>query len=269
MEKIMSITIWVLLFILGSCIYSFLNVIIYRAPKKMNFIKGRSICPACGHTLKAWDLVPILSYMALRGKCRYCKEKIGVRDTLIEIAGGVIAVICAWHFQDAPIEGVIVFAFISILTVVTWTDIDTMEIPDGCHIAIAVLAVISFIISTAILHGVNEYTVTGVKLASRIIGMLCISMPMLIMALALPGAFGGGDIKLMMAGGLFLGWKLTVVAAVLALLTGGLWGILLLITKKKGRKEHFAFGPFLCAGMALAIFFGEALVRWYMGFLQF
>ncbi len=269
MEKIAGITIWVLLFVLGSCIYSFLNVIIYRVPKKMNFIKGRSICPACGHKLKAGDLVPVLSYLALRGKCRYCKEKIGIRDTIIEIAGGIIAVICAWRLWDAPIEGAVVFAFICILTVVAFTDIDTMEIPDGCHIAIAVLAVISFIISAAVLPGVNEYMVTDVTLISRLIGMVCISIPMLVMALAIPGAFGGGDIKLMMACGLLLGWKLTVIAAVLAVITGGVWGIFLLAAKKKGRKEHFAFGPFLCAGMVLAIFFGKALVGWYMGFWQF
>lgn len=260
MERTMTIIIWVLLFILGSCIYSFLNVIIYRTPRKMDFIKGRSICPICNHILQAWDLVPVLSYLALGGRCRYCKEKIGVRDILLEISGGVIAIICAWYWWDTPVEAVLAFAFICVLTVVTWTDIDTMEIPNGCHIVIAVLAVISFVI--------NTYTGTGITLVSRLIGLVCISVPMLIIALAIPGAFGGGDIKLMMAGGLFLGWKLIVVSMVIALLTGGLWGIILLITGKKGRKEHFAFGPFLCMGMALAIFFGETLAGWYIGYLQ-
>lgn len=271
METAYKIIIWVLLFILGSSIYSFLNVIIYRVPKGMNFIKGHSMCPECKHTLKAADLIPVLSYIMLRGRCRYCGEKIGIRDTLIEIAGGALAVLCAWCRRGDPLGAVMIYAFISVLTVVYFIDMDTMEIPDGCHIAIAVLAVAVTVLDMfsqgTFLSGI--YTPTGITIIQRLIGLICISLPMLIIALVIPGAFGGGDIKLMAAGGLFLGVRLTVVSAVLAVLAGGTWGIILLASRKKGRKEHFAFGPFLAAGMVLSIFAGDALAGWYMGFLQF
>lgn len=241
---------------LGACVFSFLNVIIYRLPRQKSFVRGRSFCPACGHTLKAADLVPVFSYLFLRGKCRYCGQKIGPRDTLVELGGGLLALLCAWLYRDAPAAGVTVFAFFCVLTVVAFIDADTMEIPDGCHIAILLLAVVSY------------FTMPGTSLLSRLIGMVCISVPMLLLALLISGAFGGGDIKLMAACGAFLGWRLVLVSALLGLLFGGLWGIYLLAAKKKGRKEQFAFGPFLCVGMLLGILFGETLIDWYMGFLK-
>jgi len=95
----------------------------------------------------------------------------------------------------------------------------------------------------------------------------CVSVPLLLLTLLIPGAFGGGDIKLMAACGFFLGWKLNLIALAIGIFTGGIWGIWLLATKKKERKEHFAFGPFLCVGVVCAWFLGERLLDWYWGFL--
>ena len=91
---------------------------------------------------------------------------------------------------------------------------------------------------------------------------------MLLLTLAVPGAFGGGDIKLMGACGAFLGWKITLVSAFIAILFGGMWGIGLLLGKKKSRKDHFAFGPFLCIGMVIGLLWGGQIISWYMGFLE-
>lgn len=236
---------------LGACIFSFLNVIVYRVPRKMSFVKGFSQCPSCGHRLHAPDLVPVFSYLFLAGKCRYCKERIGIRDTLVELFGGLTALFCFLKYDEYG-AALTVFAFLCILTVVTLMDIDTMEIEDGCWIGAAVLAVAAV------------FTMPGITVLERLAGAACVSIPMLLLCLVFPGAFGGGDIKLMAGCGLFLGWKLTFTAAALAILSGGLYGIWLLASGRKDRQDVFAFGPFLCLGMAVAVFWGESLIRWYL-----
>ena len=137
-----------------------------------------------------------------------------------------------------------VFLFFCILTVV-----------DGCWIAVYVLAAAAC------------FTMPEISFVSRLIGIVCVSVPMLLLTLAVPGAFGGGDIKLMGACGAFLGWKITLVSAFIAILFGGMWGIGLLLGKKKSRKDHFAFGPFLCIGMVIGLLWGGQIISWYMGFL--
>ena len=209
-------------------------------------------------------MVPIFSYLLLRGKCRTCKAPISPRYPLVETLGGVSAVLCLWRFGGTG-EGwfqltpsvILVFAFLSVLTVVAFIDIDTMEIPNGLVLAAACCGIISL------------FVFPEITLLSKIIGVFSVSVPLLVLTLLIPGAFGGGDIKLMAACGLFLGWQLSLVSLFLAILTGGLYGGILLATGKKGKKEHFAFGPFLCGGMAAAFFFGKEILSWYLGFFQF
>lgn len=138
----------------------------------------------------------------------------------------------------------ITIIFCCILGVVALQDIKRMEIEDGCHIAILLLSFISMVFF-------EQPTVL-----SRLIGALCISIPMLFITLLLPGAFGGGDIKLMAVGGLLLGWRVAVTSAVISIFLGGVYSLYLLIVKHADRKTCFAFGPFLCVGMAIGkIFF--------------
>ena len=134
-------------------------------------------------------------------------------------------------------------------------DLDTMEIADGCSIAIVVLT------------AAGLFFMKDITIGQRLIGMVCISVPMLLLAIAVPGAFGGGDIKLMAAGGLFLGWRTVLASAIIGILLGGGYGIYLLASGKKGRKEQFAFGPFLCVGMILGLLFGNQMIDWYLAIL--
>ena len=134
----------ILVFFTGTCIFSFLNVIIYRVPRQMSFVKGFSICPSCGKRLGPKDLVPVFSYLFLKGRCRYCKASIGIRDTLIEVLGGLLALLCVYKYENYG-TALTVFAFFSILTVVAFLDIDTMEIEDGCQIAAVIVAAISIV----------------------------------------------------------------------------------------------------------------------------
>ncbi len=274
----MDITVWmavilgIFLFFLGSSVFSFLNVVIFRVPRKEEFIKTRSHCPGCGRTLTPLELIPVVSYICLGGKCRTCGSKIGLRDVLVELLGSGLCILSFWYYFQAPVESLAAgllgdfygrflaaltaFAFFSVLTVITFIDIDTMEILPGTVIAVAVLAVISY------------FTMPPVSILSRIIGALCVSLPMFLLTLVINGAFGGGDIKLMAAAGLFLGWKTTLVSTLLAFVFGALWAVWLLLSKKKGRKDHFAFGPFLCMGMAVGLLYGDAVIQWYLGFLR-
>ena len=148
------------------------------------------------------------------------------------------------------------YAFFALLLWLSVIDAKTQEIPPVFPISILVLGVLAI------------WTMPEVSILDRILGFFTISLPMYLIVLAVPGGFGGGDIKLMAAAGFFLGWKTILVSFFIALLLGGGYGIILLVTKKKGRKDHFAFGPFLCIGMVLGYYFGNALISWYLGLAQ-
>ncbi|MCF0134732.1 MAG: prepilin peptidase [Blautia sp.] len=242
-------------FITGTCIFSFLNVVVFRIPRKQSFVKGFSYCPACNHRLGVLDLCPIFSYLFLGGKCRYCKAEIPARDTFVEFLGGLLAAGCMFRFGELY-SAVCVFAFFCILMVVALLDLDTMEIEDGCHVMILLIA------------GVSCFVMPEISLISRLIGFLCISLPMLLVTLVIPGGFGGGDIKLMAVCGLVLGVKWILLAAFFGILTGGIYGMMLLATGKKERKAHFPFAPFLCLGMVISVFWGDIIWNWYLGFLN-
>lgn len=120
-----------------------------------------------------------------------------------------------------------------------------------------------FIIVFLILALVSCFFIREISFLERIIGFFSISVPMLLLTVAISGAFGGGDIKLMAAAGLFLGWKLCVLSFFIGVIFGGGYGSYLLLVKKKGRKDHFPFGPFLCFGIMIAICFGNDFLEWY------
>lgn len=143
--------------------------------------------------------------------------------------------------------------FVGLLIAVAVCDWKTMEIPDALN-----LLLLGNGVAAGIFFG-------ELSVGNRLCGMVSVSVPMLLLALAVPGAFGGGDIKLTAACGVFLGWKRNLIAAFLAVLSGGIYGIWLLAAGKKGRHEYFAFGPFLCLGMVIALFWGDMLWAWYLG----
>ncbi len=260
---LLNIVIYALIFMFGASVFSFVNVLIYRVPRHLPFGNERSFCPSCGNMLKGYDMVPVFSYLVLGGKCRFCKERISMRYPVIELMGGLMAVFTFHYYGYDGMYSLkvfgqvgIVFSILALLTAVAFVDIDTMEIPNGFVIAILICGILSMLFFPEL------------SLSSRAIGIFSISVPLALITFAVPGAFGGGDIKLMAALGIFLGWKLSIVAFFLAVLTGGSYGIYLLASRKKGRKEHFAFGPFLCVGTAVSIFYGYQWIDWYLGFLR-
>lgn len=251
MDMVLKIILAVLIALAGMCIFSFLNVVIYRVPQHMNFVTGRSHCTHCGHVLSGLDMIPVISWICLRGKCRYCKAPVSARYTVVELLGGALALLCAYQY-GIRWKALIVFTFFAVLTVVAFVDADTMEIPNGFVIAAAVVGVISI------------FAFPEIGIVSRLIGIVCVSVPMLLLAMFIAGGFGGGDIKLMAACGIFMGWKISLIAMFFAVLAGGAYGVILMARKKAGRKSQFAFGPFLCVGMAAAFLWGEKILDWYL-----
>ena len=223
---------WTIRFFFGACIFSFLTVVIDRLPRGENVVRGRSHCTSCGRELTAWELIPCVSFLCLGGKCRGCGERIPLR--------------CFWT---------VIFAYLGILLVVALIDWDTQMIYDRFHIMILILAVFDFLL----------YPERGI--VTRLIGALIISVPMLILALVIPGAFGGGDIKLMAASGLLLGTASIVCAMFIGIVTGGGYAAVMLAGKKLEKKDQFAFGPFLALGLAAAVFWGNQIAAWYLHFL--
>lgn len=247
-------------FFFGACIFSFLGVVADRLPRGEGIVQGRSHCTACGRTLTPAELIPCISYLALRGRCKGCGATIPRRAFFGELAGGLAWILCAERFgfgytELLSMEGAVVFCYLGILLVVALIDWDIQIIYNRFHVLIAILAVTQLFLAPG--HGLGD----------RILGALIVSVPMLVLTLIVPGAFGGGDIKLMAASGLFLGTDAIVCAMFFGLLSGGAYAAWMLATKKLGRSDHFAFGPFLALGLAIAVFWGDGIAAWYLSVL--
>jgi leader peptidase (prepilin peptidase)/N-methyltransferase len=245
---------WILVFALafGLAIGSFLNVLVYRLPRRQDFVRGFSHCPACRHRLHAKDLIPLASCLFLRGRCRYCGARISPRYFLVEAVTGAAFLLLFLTGRNAW-QAALGCAVFSILLCITLIDADTREIPDSLNIALALCGILAI------------WLMPEVTLPARLIGIVCASLPMLLLAFAVEGAFGGGDIKLMAAAGLLLGWQNTLLAFFVGIILGGLYGAALLVSGRRGWKEHFAFGPCLCVGILAALFCGEHVIGWYLG----
>ena len=240
-----------LLCLFGACVGSHLNVVIHRLPHKGEYLSSaRSKCPACGRVLKLFDLIPILSYLALKGRCRYCGAKISARYLVVEVVTAALAAFSFMRF-GFTLGSIVAFGTAAILLAVAIIDRATMEIPTSLCVALvpfAILAVWAF----------------DVPLLQRVIGAFCVSVPMLLLALLIKGAFGGGDIRLMTVCGFLLGFQNVIFAFFTAVLTGGAYAVFLLARRKKARGEHIPFGPHLCFGVVLALFYGSLLTRKYL-----
>ena len=258
------IPIYILIFAFGIVIGSFLNVCIYRIPQHETVVTERSHCMRCGYQLAWYDMVPVFSWLFLRGRCRHCGAHIPARYLLVELLGGVLALGCTWRYGAAyALPGglfgmswaaLLALAVCGILLSVSLIDAETQTIPDRLNLALAVCGAVSVLLSPA-------------DWLPHVIGALCVSVPMFLLCLVIDGAFGGGDIKLMAAAGLFLGWQNTLLAMFFGIVFGGMYGIYLLAAKKAGKKDHFAFGPFLCVGIVIAMLFGGPVLEWYCAFL--
>lgn len=243
---------YISLFLLGGVFGSFLNMLAYRLPEKVS-LKGRSICPACKHPLSSMDLIPYLSYILLKGRCRYCGDKIGVRYFFIEVVCGVSFVFTYYYFGFKWL--MLKYTYLCLVFIlVTIIDLRYKIIPN--HIVVA------NIIIGLVLH---FFSWNDISVMSSLIGFLVGGS--ILFLIALIGPMGGGDIKLMASLGLFLGWKKIIIAIILSFIIGGFISLILVILKIKGRKDKIAFGPFLIVGAFLVSFYYFDVIKLYMSLI--
>lgn len=247
------------MFILGTIIGSFLNVVIYRIPEGKSIIyPPNSFCPKCGHKLSPLDLVPVLSWLFLKGRCRYCGEPISIQYPLVELLTGTLYVLVfsAFGLDIKTITGLIL---VSVLIAVSFIDIKYREIPTEIIITgfILVLAVYVFSLATGIME-LQEFL-------NYLYGFLFAAAVMLIFVL--PGWMGGGDFKLSAFIGFVLGLKLTVVFLFFSFVIGGLVSGIQVIFTEKSIKEYVPFAPYLALGGITAAIFGQQILNMYLQIL--
>ncbi len=235
----------------GLVIGSFLNVVIARVPERRSLWRPGSACPGCGAAIAWYDNIPILSFLALRGRCRACATPIPWRYPLVE---GVTAALfggAAYRFGPTP-EAVVAAALLAVLVALTAIDLEHQIIPD----------VISL---PGILAGALANLATGrVPWLESLIGIVVGGGVFLVIILASGGGMGAGDMKLGAMLGAFLGWKVVLLAIFVAVVIGGVLAVTLIATGVRGRKDPIPFGPFLAAGGAAGLFWGEGVLRWYL-----
>lgn len=248
----LELTPHIIIFIFGITIGSFLNVCIYRIPLGESIVTAPSHCMTCGRKLKWYDMVPVFSWLVLGGKCRNCKSKISVQYPIIEGVNGILYVmICAVNGLEW--SSVIYCFMASALLALSIIDWRTYEIPFGINVFLFVLGIAMTILDRG-------------NLVEHLIGMICVSVLLGILYLLTGGrAIGGGDIKLMFACGLILGWKLILLAFFLGCIIGSVVHIIRMSVKKAGRM--LAMGPYLSAGIFLAALWGNAWINWYLSLL--
>jgi leader peptidase (prepilin peptidase)/N-methyltransferase len=241
--------------VLGLIIGSFSNVCIYRIPRNESLIRPGSHCPKCNQPIKFYDNIPLVSFIILKGKCRYCKEKISWQYPLVEFLTAVLYLLLFLRYGLQLVTFVYMF-FCSALIIITFIDLKENIIPDVLSLPLLLLGfLMSFFLKN--LSPINSLLGIlaggGVLLLVAILGSFLFKKE----------AMGGGDIKLAAMVGAFLGWQLTLLSLFLSFFTGAIIGIVILI-KNKGESDPIPFGPFIALGTIIALFFGNSIINWYL-----
>ncbi len=247
----MAYTIFIFLF--GLIFGSFYNVVGLRVPQKESIVHPPSHCPKCQRRLTVLDLVPVLSYVFLGGKCRSCGNKISWVYPFIELMTGVLFAFAYWQLGWG-IELIVAFFFISLLVIIVVSDLAYMLIPDK--------VLIFFLPLLAIGRVLSPLTPWWDSLVGAVVGFGILY----IIAVLSNGGMGGGDIKLFFLIGLVLGTIDTLLTLFLAAVIGMIVGITVLSKNKQGRKTPIPFGPSIALAAVIVYFYGDLLINWYLGF---
>ncbi|MGQ0568526.1 MAG: prepilin peptidase [Armatimonadota bacterium] len=233
---------------LGALLGSFANVVIYRLPRGESIVAPGSRCPHCGTPIQPWDNIPLVSFLALRGRCRHCGDRIGFRYPLVEALMALLAVSVWVAFPDT-LSRAWGFVFVFLLVIITFIDLDHQLILNrvtypGIALGLIFAAAQGRLVPSA---------ASAIAAAGLIATIVILSR----------GGMGGGDIKLAGLMGAFLGWPGIAVALFSGFLAGGIVGIVLLTLRLRGRKDAIPFGPALAVGALIALFWGHAIATWY------
>ena len=240
----------VALTLIGLCVGSFCNVLIYRIPLGEEFVKTPSHCMSCGHRLKWHELIPVASWLVQGGKCRSCGVKLSAQYPVIEALNGVMWLITGLLYWNEPIRMVLYCVLFSMLMVLSVIDWRIFEIPNGINLTILIL-------------GVIQLAADWRKWSVYVIGLVCVSVVFLLLWFLTGGAgLGMGDVKLMAAAGLLLGWQKIILAVLIGSIAGA---VIHMIRMKRGAGRKLAFGPYLAGGIWASALFGGAIISAYLG----
>jgi leader peptidase (prepilin peptidase)/N-methyltransferase len=245
--------------LVGALVGSFLNVCIYRLPRRESIVWPGSHCPACSHPIAWYDNIPLASYLVLVGRCRSCSVPIPWRYPVVEGLNAAGYIVLLWYFGLGWSTAVYALLY-SLLIVVAGTDLSHKIIPNAITLPGTAVGLLS------------SATVLSTGLVNGFIGMVVGGGLLWLLAWLSPYLFGkegmgGGDIKLMAMIGAFLGWKPALLTIMVGSLLGSLVGLTLIGTRVISRQDYIPFGPFLVCGALIALFFGQPLLNWYQGLL--
>lgn len=245
-------------FLFGIVVGSFLNVCTYRIPLGDDVVKKQSHCMSCGYRLKWYDLIPVFSWIILGGKCRKCKSRISLQYPCIELLNGILwtALFSKFGFRPVSFWYAGTVSALIVLSVIDWR---TYEIPFSCNLWIGIMG-IGNLVTECIDGGL-------LRVPEYLIGAIAVSLFLQLLVILSKGrAMGGGDVKLMAAAGLLLGWKGILWAFILGNVTGAI--VHPFFIKWKNKEHVLAFGPYLSFGIWVSIMWGRELTQWYAGYLM-
>jgi len=243
----------IVVFVLGAVVGSFLNVCIWRIPQGLSIVSPASSCPQCGHSIRFYDNIPLVSYLLLRGRCRSCGERISLRYPLVEGLTALMALLLFWKF-GLTLKFAAAFLFVSALILVAFIDIDHQIIPD----VISLPGIpICFLLSVFLMELPFMEALLGLVLGG---GSLYLIAVLYELATKREG-MGGGDIKLLAMMGAFLGWKSLLFILLVSSLVGAVVGISVMWAKGGDMKYAVPFGPFLSLAATAYLFVGDYAVN--------
>jgi len=255
-----------IIFALGAAIGSFLNVVVYRIPAGLSLLYPPSRCPKCLQRLKAYDNVPVLGWLWLKGRCRYCQTSIAVRYPLVEVVSGILFVLAFWAFHLSWLT-VSYWAFFSWLLALALIDLDTMTLPNsltqsGLVVGLIFQAIVGWAGSSSLSGAMSQ---VWVGILGAVVGILVFDVITIVASIGFgKTAMGGGDAKLAALMGVWLGWQYLLLASFLACVIGAFVGSAAMSLRLLKRQQAMPFGPFLSLGALLTIFWGKAIVSAYV-----
>lgn len=260
----MDIVIYTLVGIFGLCVGSFLNVVIYRVPEGMSLATPSSHCTSCGYNLRWYDNIPILSYLILGGKCRKCKTHISIRYTLVEIANMILWVVAAILFWKESTESIVYACMamlaISVLICIFFIDLEHMLIFNRFTISIVVLGIVAMFFDDY--TSIWDHVIGGASGGLLFVGLYFGA----ILVLKKEG-FGWGDVKLVAAAGLLLGWQKLILAMLIASVLGSIVLLIVKLVNKDENGKEYPFAPFIVVGIMTALLFGTPIITWYLNLI--
>lgn len=246
--------------VFGLLIGSFLTVVVDRVPRGASVVQPGSACGNCGLRLGPLDLVPVFSWLALRGKCRQCHTSIGIEPLVLEVSTGALFGLTAWHFGNSwrtPAFCVLIAGLVGL----SWIDLRTKRLPREITYTTAAIGVPLLCVAAVAEHEPR-------RIATMVLGAAIAAGAMGVIYLASRGGMGDGDVRLAPLLGAYLGWLnpgLALVGLFFGFVIGAVVGVVLMVAKKVGRRTSVPFGPFLAVGTVVAVFVGQDYVDFLMG----